>query len=331
MGTVTDRRIDVRAAEPSDRKAVLELLSASLGWTPDKRFDAFFSWKHEDNPLGRSPAWVAVDGGTVVGFRTFMRWEYQVGNGDVVRAVRAVDTATHPEYRGGGIFRRLTLEALDALRAEGVALVFNTPNNRSRPGYLKMGWTQVGRLPMAVRVRSPAALARVVRARTPADLWSVGSTAGRPAVDVLASPRLAELVGSLPAANGLSTRRTPDYLRWRYSFPPLGYRAIMAGDDMRAGVAVFRLRRRGPAIECVLCEVLSPAGDQWARRVLERSVVRQSGADYVIRLGGSLAGRRGFVRVPRQGPVLTWRPLASATDGGRLGDWALTLGDIELF
>jgi hypothetical protein len=40
-GTLTDGRIDVRAAEPSDRTAVLGLLSASLGWSSDERFAAF--------------------------------------------------------------------------------------------------------------------------------------------------------------------------------------------------------------------------------------------------------------------------------------------------
>ena len=46
---------------------------------------------------------------------------------------RAVDTATDPEFQGRGIFTRLTLEALDALPAEGVELVFNTPNARASP------------------------------------------------------------------------------------------------------------------------------------------------------------------------------------------------------
>ena len=53
------------------------LLAASLGWSSDDHYEAFFDWKHEQNPFGRSPAWVAVDGGEVVGFRTFLRWEHR--------------------------------------------------------------------------------------------------------------------------------------------------------------------------------------------------------------------------------------------------------------
>ena len=69
----------------------------------------------------------------------------------MLRAVRAVDTATDPDYQGRGLFTRLTLQAIDELRAEGVDFVFNTPNDQSRPGYLKMGWQVVGTLPTHVR------------------------------------------------------------------------------------------------------------------------------------------------------------------------------------
>jgi GNAT superfamily N-acetyltransferase len=330
MNTTTTP-IEVRPARPSDRAAVLELLVASLGWESDHRYEAFFDWKHEQNPFGRSPSWVALDDGAVVGFRTFMRWVHRAPWGELLPAVRAVDTATRPSHQGRGIFRQLTLQALDDLRAQGVGFVFNTPNDQSRPGYLKMGWVPVGRLPATVRVSSLAAAARLPRARVPAELWSTPVPAGRSAPDVLADPRLDDLLASAPPAVGLATHRTADYLRWRYGFAPLAYGAITLNDDLRCGLAVFRLRRRGPALECALCDVIAPAGDQAVPRELARRVARACGADYVIRIGGPAVDRGGFVRFPRQGPMLAWHALANDPPGGRLDDWALTLGDVELF
>jgi GNAT superfamily N-acetyltransferase len=329
---LADRRpIEIRAAGPSDRTAVLDLMAASLGWSSDGRHEAFFDWKHAQNPFGRSPAWVAVDGGEVVGFRTFLCWEHRTPEGRVLPAVRAVDTATRPSHQGRGIFRRLTLQALDDLRSQGIAFVFNTPNDRSRPGYLKMGWTAVGRLDAAVRVTSLASAARLARARVPADLWSVPSQGGRPAPEVLADPRLADLLASAPPARGLATHHTPEYLRWRYGFAPLAYRAVTLGHDVRSGLAVFRVRRRGAALECALCDVVAPEGDRGAPRALARRVARECAADYVIRLGGPAIDRSGFVGVPGQGPVLTWCALADDPPGRRPDDWALSLGDVELF
>jgi GNAT superfamily N-acetyltransferase len=330
MATLTGGPIEVRAAEPTDRAEVLELLRTSLGLSSD-HVDAFFSWKHEANPFGRSPSWVAVDDGQVVGFRTFLRWDHRSGSGDVLRTVRAVDTATRPTHQGRGIFRRLTLQALDDLREQGVVFVFNTPNDKSRPGYLKMGWSAVGRLATAGRVRSPASLARMIRARVPADTWSEATSGGLPATDVLADPRLTELLDSLPEPSRLHTNRTPAYLRWRYGFAPLAYRAVTLDDDVRRGLAVFRVRRRGPALECALCDVLAPASDRAARRALVQAVVRQCGADYVIRLAGTALDRAGFVTLPRQGPMLTWYPLRPDAPGRDLRDWTLALGDVELF
>lgn len=323
--------LHVRRSEAADLSAILSLLSASLGWLPDEHFEQFFAWKHEASPFGSSPGWVAADDdGTVIGFRTFMRWQY-LSSGRRYRAVRAVDTATHPDHQGRGIFRRLTLGAIEEMAAEGVDFVFNTPNANSRPGYLKMGWTQLGRLPVAARATSVAALRRMVSSRVPAERWSAPSTAGRPALDVLESPGIEALVAALSPSSRLRTDRSPAFLRWRYGFAPLGYRAVTISSDPEEGIAVFRLRRRGAALECALCDLLVPAGNASARRKLLREVTKRCEADYVIRIGGEIAERPGFVRVPGQGPILTWRGLGAHAPGGELRDWDLALGDVELF
>jgi GNAT superfamily N-acetyltransferase len=324
--------LEVRPYRTEDRAAVLDLLSASLGWVPDDVFDAYFAWKHEENPLGASAGWVALTGGRVVGLRTFLRWRFTDVDGRDTPAVRAVDTATHPDFQGRGVFRRLTLHALEELAREGVAFVFNTPNDQSRPGYLRMGWQVVGRLPTAVRPTSFAALGRMARARVPAERWSLPSDVGWPAVEAVTLPATAELLGTVAPPGGLRTHRSVEHLLWRYGFSPLRYRALALDDDPAQGLAVFRTRRRGASIETALCEVTVPDGDRRAARELERIVAHHSGGDHVIRLGGPAADRAGYVRLPRQGPLLVWRDV---TGGGRtapgVGRWDLTLGDIELF
>ena len=99
----------------------------------------------------------------MVGVRLFMRWDLEAA-GRRLRAVRAVDTATDPDFRGRGIFRTLTLELLRALEAANeVDLVFNTPNGSSKPGYLKMCWHDVGTVPVHVGVARPLRFLRGVR------------------------------------------------------------------------------------------------------------------------------------------------------------------------
>ena len=163
--------LEVRPATGSDREEVLALLGRSLGSDGDPRYPALFAWKHDENVFGPSPMWVATDAGRVVAFRAFMRWEFERG-GRRLRAVRAVDTATDPDYQGKGLFTRLTMLGLDEMRADGVDFVFNTPNSQSRPGYMKMGWREVGHVPAAVRFTGPMGALAAVRSRVPAERWS---------------------------------------------------------------------------------------------------------------------------------------------------------------
>jgi GNAT superfamily N-acetyltransferase len=325
--------LDVRAAADDDLPAVLDLLQASLGWVPDDAYARFFAWKHRESAFGPSPAWVAVapDGdGRIVGFRTFSRWRFERG-GEKVPAVRAVDTATHPDYQGRGIFTLLTRRALDELRDEGVAFVFNTPNDRSRPGYMKMGWQLVERLPVAATPRSPLSLARLARARTPADKWSAPTDAGVPVAELLAdeSGVAALLAAARPGNNRLRTERTPQYLAWRYGFEPLQYRAVVAPGGVEDGAVIFRLRRRGAALEAAVCEQIVPAGDERTAPALVRQVLRATGADHAVQIGRARPAR-GLLPVPGQGPTLVWRDLVETTmpEADR---WGLGLGDIELF
>lgn len=323
--------IVVRRALPEDRPAILDLCRASLGWREDDPSEAFFAWKHDENPFGPSPAWVAASpDGRLVGLRVFMRWGFVDAGGDEVPVVRAVDTATHPDWQGRGIFTRLTLGALPELADLGVRAVFNTPNDKSRPGYLKMGWSEVGRVPVGVRPGSVGSLPTMLRARTAAELWSEPTGVGERAVDLLSDTDAVDrLLASCARPAGIATERSAEYLQWRYRFDPLRYRAVPVGGSLEDGVVILRLRRRGAALECAVCEVLVPEGRRLAG-VMGR-IASASGADYELRCSRAVRGLRdGFVPAPQLGPILTWRPVRRA-GVPRIGDLDLTLGDVELF
>ena len=229
--------VDVRPYRDADEQAVLGLLSDALGGGPaGTRPAEFFRWKHLENPFGRSFMLVAEADGRIVGLRAFMRWEFVAGDRRF-RAVRAVDTATHPDHQGKGIFSRLTLEALDALRDQA-DFVFNTPNEKSLPGLPEDG--MAGRRPGADPdpraapdpVRDPGALVALARASSArcrdrrrarlGDCWTSGSTACWWTASVRAASRRR---GTGRTCAGATARA-----------PLLDYRAVTTGD---------RGRRRG--------------------------------------------------------------------------------------
>lgn len=333
--------LDVRRYADADEASVLSLLGASLqGGPTGERTPEFFHWKHRDNPFGPSFALVAESAGRVVGFRTFLRWEFRAA-GETVRAVRAVDTATHPDFQGRGIFRDLTLRALDEL-GDTVDLVYNTPNGQSLPGYLKMGWSAVGDVPIAIRPIHPWRLLRGLRH---VDGGGVAQPSQPcpfpPASSVFADPRLPDLVAE--SAGELECRfatvRSVPFLAWRYGAAPgLDYRVILdeRGGELR-GVAFGRPRGRGALSEFTLADVVVRPGDTAAARRLLGRAARAGGDHVATHCAAGTESRRaawraGYLGVPGRGMTLVANPRTPLTpDPTRLTSWRFALGDLEVF
>ena len=319
-----------------DVPAVVRLLDEVLGPAPggvDRR--SLFEWKHLRNPFGRSIALIARIDGAVVGLRSFMQWRLAgVAGARALSAVRAVDTATSPAVQRLGIFSRLTAEAVAACEAEGISLVFNTPNDRSRPGYLKMGWKEVAVWPVWVKPRRPDRLAVAALRR---DLRSgpgvepPDTTALVPAAEVFSSAVRAPR-GVEPEV--LHTPRSLEYLRWRYGESPLAYHVL----SRDAATVVTRLRARGRLREAVVCEAFADVGAEEDLRELLASLPREAGADHAVaHLGPGWPGRSelrpsGYRRLPRGGITFTVRPVTpSRPDPLDPASWSFALGDLEVF
>jgi GNAT superfamily N-acetyltransferase len=344
MNRAVDLSIRVRSYEDGDEPGVLDLLRTTLGVGPGGwRSPDFFRWKHERNHFGRSFMLVAVVNDLIVGFRAFMRWRFEAGD-QTVRAVRAVDTATHPEFQRRGVFSLLTNRALESLREE-TDLVFNTPNARSGPGYLKLGWRQVGRVTVSARVRRPLRLLRGLRsARAGVGAVRASSipvkaeTAREVLEDVDSVSLLLERAGAPPGR--LATPKDVPFLRWRYGDAPLlGYHAIRELRHGRlAGLAVFRVRPRGTLWQCSIADVIVGRGDVRTAGQLLRRAVSAARVDYAALHVPSrstvarAAIRSGFVPTP-QGLRFVVNPLSEglAPDPTDRRSWALSLGDLEVF
>lgn len=99
---------------------------------------SYYQSKFEDNIYGPSLLTVAYVDGRPAGADVMWRNDL---NGEV--AYQTVDTCVLEQFRGRGLFKKLTRYELDLLGAD--ALVYGFPNVNSYPGYVKMGW-QVHRL-----------------------------------------------------------------------------------------------------------------------------------------------------------------------------------------
>ena len=164
--------------------------------------------------------------------------------------------------------------------------MFNTPNDQSRPGYLKMGWHTIGHAPARVRPLSIRGAITLARNRVAASHWSEPCDFGVPVEDILADAALDDLLRASRSPDRLTTtRRTAAYVRWRYATPPLEYRAIVARGGLREGSVIVRVR---PARRCSRSRRrrFPRAGTSRARRLIrETRHAVATHADYLIGVG----------------------------------------------
>ncbi len=117
-----------------------------------------FRWKIGDsNPAGRGILALAMCEGVIAGVMTATRKQLML-SGQTVTAAEVGDTFTNPAFRRTGqarvlaggtqgfdeylnrsVFGRLVNDVTGQLLRDGVEIVYGTPNDQSRPGYLRRG------------------------------------------------------------------------------------------------------------------------------------------------------------------------------------------------
>ncbi|MEZ4866333.1 MAG: GNAT family N-acetyltransferase [Caldilineaceae bacterium] len=332
---------------------LLPLLQETLGNSGAvRKTGAFWQWKHAENPFGASSGLYAWDeaAAQAVGLRVLMRWAFQHPDGQIVQGARAVDTATHPAYQRMGIFSALTRQAIAELTAQGVDCIFNTPNQKSLPGYLKMGWQVAAQWPLYLKPLRPLRMAwrRLRPAITTPDAAFDRSFA--PAILPWAEfhARYGDQLPALVAAHeqnrrhrGLRTVRTVDYLAWRYGGHPHVRYGLYPHTDRRGellGLAILRPNLRYGWQEMVLAELCLRQPTVKHGVALLRHLRRHLRGDYLIAhaarptLEYAMLRRSGFWPAPGQSITFTVRPLQpTAATLHRAAAWDLTLGDLEIF
>jgi hypothetical protein len=285
-----------------------------------------------------------------VGLRLLMRWQFRTSAGQILRAVRAVDTATHPAYQRRGIFSTLTRQAIRELKEDGVDLIFNTPNARSLPGYLKMGWQVVAKWPVYIRVLKPV---RMLSRRSKSKSASQQSvvfgeyfTSGIRTWQAFAAREgrnSAELLSSWEQQRGQVAIRTPrdfDYLDWRYGQHPHITYSVFAFEHSGglAGFAILRPNWRSGRQEIVLTELFLKQADRKLGEFFFKNLMKHLKGDYLVAhfsrhtLDLTLLKQAGFLAIPARGITFTVHPLSLHSDGARdAAFWDLTLGDLEIF
>lgn len=315
--------MQIREARPEDIPQIVSVLKASLG-EADLPFSAeIWNYKHVINPFGESIVFIAEENGKIAGVRAFMRWIWQRGE-EIFSALRAVDTATHPDFQGRGIFKKLTMHAVQMGIEANDHFVFNTPNEKSRPGYLKMGWEPVGKLKVGLQ----PAWNSFYKFNQKFFSYNISSNALGLEIDDLCTKwnlKLKEREKSF-------TPKSYQFLEWRYEKNPLQqYEVYSTPEIFLAGYVKKRKNVKELRIsECIFNDKLNLQHiddkiKEWSWKFGVQVISYSPGLFPLQKL--SFRGNYG--------PVLTIRNLnliAKELDAKKdIENWDYSLGDLELF
>jgi len=314
--------MQIREATSSDIPEIITVLRASIGEAKLPKTEEIWKYKHFDNPFGASIVLLAVGSGRIIGVRAFMKWEWNF-NETRFSALRAVDTGILPEHQGKGVFKALNSVGMELAKDRGGHFIYNTPNSKSLPANLKMGWNKMGKLKIAFipgNFRNRNLKKENFQYRKSKNLTAI------------------ELQELLDAYNNLQSQRSkiftpksPAYLQWRYEQNPLQEYEIMADKDFY--LATY-LKPHKHFTELRITEHIhyNQIGSEKIKTAISEmnKIFRAELISYTSGLNLSTFQFSG-----KLGPVMVYRNLnldaGSQKKISNLNNWSYTLGDLELF
>lgn len=312
-----------RKATTSDGPAIVSLLKLSLGEGLIPKSETYWNWKHKENPFGVSEILLADEADQLIGVRAFMRWNWVSENG-TYRSLRAVDTAVHPDFQGRGIFKKLTLALREQCRSEGYDFIFNTPNKLSRPGYLKMGWQDIGRVGIRLKPMLP-----------------VGTSKNISPINLNIEDAIFQYKQnhSDDHLNKWQIWKSKDYLLWRYiECPVIKYYGHT--DPQQGWLLIGYPKKTSNGVELRIAEWL-PGNEPPSRLALHKALhfftkifrpVYVTISPNMNQEIGSILLAEGFLPSMPIGPKLTYCSLNNRAPAQmKVSDFYCSVGDMELF
>lgn len=354
MFLVENQSFSIVQYKPGIESIFFDLLRISMGETAIKKRTAeYWNWKHLRNPFGVSRGFYAADdvSKTVIALRILMSWSFKTQDGVAISAVRAVDTCTHPGYRRKGLFSVLTKQAIEELRKDKIPFIFNTPNQNSLPGYLKLGWKIAAKFSIYCRIISPIkfilkSIFFNKNASTPKlneiDFFKVKIDSWEEFENRFGS-QIEELINKWEQNRkgcGFRTLRSLSYFKWRYAeHPYVGYKVYSMPDEFGlAGFIVLRPNYRRGQREILLTELYLREPSSLLAKKLFKGLKNNLKAEYLVAhfadatLEKRMLLRAGFFCFPLRKFIFTVKSLFEISPNISLRkNWDLSLGDLEVF
>lgn len=225
--------MNYRQARSTDYPNIVKLVNYVFGI---KRSVDWFIHFHLLNPAGKSILLIAEDPhGHVVSYRSLVRVD-GYHNGRHVACAQLADASTHPDYRGKGIFGKLTAMALEQFFDSGGEMVFGFPGPMSYPIYTKkFDFVETSSFQQCIYPLSLPGISRNVL--VPYHRFFAGKHNACKIQDP--SSAVERLV--VDACSGFCFHKDADLLKWRLTVPGREYHIFIL-DERNFAIVGFTVR-----------------------------------------------------------------------------------------
>lgn len=248
-------RVHYRFAEPGDREKVIELLTdvfSNQQKSDRQRSSDSWKWKHEENVFDETVTIVADLNGRIIGTGTLWPFHFDLG-GTSHLSYQTCSLAVAEDYRGHGVFRNINRVRLETAIERNASFLFSFPNRNSLPGYEKMGWTLLGKIPWFVKPLRPVNILRDKLSD------SKVSTPFTPDSDDQLKGRDIVFEHPLRMADEIVLHKSAKFFEWRYA----NHRSFSYGfvEHRKTGThtfgAAYSIQQKGDFREMVIIDIIS--------------------------------------------------------------------------
>lgn len=325
----------------------------------------YLRWQYIGNPAGKAVVVVArSDSGELAGQYVVIPLMFRF-DGRPVKGSLSLNTLTHPEFRGQGLFTRMANETYAVCERLRLGITLGFPNKNSYPGFVrKLQFRHIGNASVMFKPLAPARLLgslpklRGAAKYAPSGLESDGiedirARAGAYTIGDLDFRNDSDAYDRLISGQNIprfSVLRQAGFARWRFQdIPTRNYRAFQAADANGMQAACVVRQRMVKGIECAFVVDLELGEGEAgldAGRALLKTVL-----DCYRRIGVALAGmmvnpgsrahrlaRSIWFRempsrlLPHDAPIIVRRNGESVPESVYSVDqWAFCFGDYDVF
>jgi GNAT superfamily N-acetyltransferase len=231
-----------RLITKADVDAVAELYFLCFGVRPPP---TYIRWRYLETPTGLTPTMLAFDQGICVG--CYALWPTGLLlDGRPISGGQAIDSMTHPDYRGRGLFVEVAEHCYDDLRKLGYQVLYGFPNDAAYSVRVRrLNWhhvTDIHHWARPLWLLDPPQVGGLIAAASL--LWPLPAAASGLRIETVRpdSEAIAVLLDSAETKSICRVQRSAEWLAWRYHADSGGdYRwiAVYAGDALRC-FAVWR-------------------------------------------------------------------------------------------